>query len=646
MEVTTKRTRPAIVVLICALLGAAVFLALYGIPVLNPAYTDWLMDGGGLSRGYLGFRLFQSADWQFPPGMMGSLGYPQQASIATTDSVPLLALAGKLVSLVYDGPFQYFGIWALLCFVLQGVFGGLICLGITRSSWQAVLGSLAFLLSPVLWQNTFFSAGLAGHWVILAALLPLVYRRESAAKGRQHVAYWGLLGALSIGIHAQLALICGILCMGYCVYGVVNTGQRGKLAPLGVFLGAAVLIGWALGMFSSGGIGDIRLFGIRFSGLWDAHNYSRILTNLTNPGDYQYAGFAYVGFGVLAVFALALVWQVRSAFSREGNGKALLGDIWARRADVAAYGSILLACILLGLSQPVVYLIMLLALSVLAHKMSRRLMSAALVCCLCLQVYDVSAVFQIKRMHYNQTMRYAQADETPDWDALLQGDNWSTVGASPGVLESVHLAPLAEAIAQSGQTLNTLSYASASQEHGWEQTLGNPQQDMMFVFTAEELLDEAVFQSVFANVGYLYQWNELVVGFVRPTLLPTPQIFGVEDIAYLYRYPIGKNMHLRSGEDIGGIRYIYPGGLSYGPYLTLEPGQYALRITGERLDEAAIRFTLDEGAMEPAETSSRPTERVYHLDVTEAVTKLEILIENNTAQPLLFDGMTVTQLGA
>lgn len=633
--------------LAAALAGVALFLALYGSHVLNPAYTDWLMDGGSLSKGFLGWRLFESTDWQFPPGLMATLGYPQQAPVTATDSVPLLAVAAKLLSFLYDGQLQYFGWWALACFLLQGVFGGLIALRVTRSAWQALLGSLLFLLSPVLWQNTFFSAGLAGHWVLLAGLALLVCRRELSEKGRLPSVLWGILGAVSMSVHSELALVCGIFCVGYCVYAVMQSGQWGKSLPFGIFLLTSMIVGWALGVFSQQGSAlDIRFFGVSLWALWDPYNYSTVLRNLSTPGDYQYAGFAYLGFGALMLCALALVWWVRPYFGHPGTGmaKALWADIQAHRASVAAFAAVGLACVMLGLSQPIVYLLMLLALSVLANMMSRKLLAVVLACCLCLQVYDASTIFQARRMHYDRTFSYAPMAGQEEWAALLQNDAWSTVLVSPAVVESVHLAPLVQTVAQSGKTLNTLSYTSPIEYQGWESAVAAPQEDMVFVLTAAELLETGRFKSVFAKIGYLYQWDELVLGFVKPTLLPFPQLLRAADISYLSRYPIGKNEHLRGGEDIGGIRYIYPGGLSYGPYLDLAVGQYELRVTGERLDEARVSFTSQKGTLEPSEVLSLPTERIYRLNVSAAVVDFEILIENGTSQPLSFGSLTVTQL--
>lgn len=540
-------------------------------------------------------------------------------------------------------PFQYFGWWGLACFLLQGLFGALLCLRVTRSSVQAFLSSLLFIVSPVLWQGTFSSAGVAGHWVLLAALLPLIYRRQFAARTRFPFFVWILLGAFSIGIHWRLTLICAIFCIGYCLYAALESRQWSKFLScldfgLGVFIS-----GYLLGVFSGGVTFDLRLFGVPYNALWDARNYSSLLRNVSSAGDQAYAGFAFLGFGVLLLGVLALVWLIKPLFSRKRKIQPLVHAVQTHRADIAALGFVGVACVVLGLAQPVAYLATVAAVAVLARKMSRRLVSAVLACCLCWQMFDTSTVFQARRIHYSQESRNTSAAEISEWASFLQNDAWSAVALSPAVCESVCLAPLAESVVQSGRSLGALSYASASTLQEWEDALLNPRGDTVFVFTAEEMLDETYLGEVLSHLHYLYQWDGLIVGFAMPTLLPYQPILGMEDISLSYYYPIGESIHLREGEDIGGVRYIYAGGLSYGPYLTLEAGQYQLRVTGQELDEAKFSFTYAEGAIETQETLSSPTAREYQIDVSEAVSRLEVLIQNDTSHMLSFDAMTVTQ---
>lgn len=119
MKRYTKSTY-IVVPLLSALLGAAIFLRIYGWQVLVPTYTDWLTMGvADLSQHYLGWCFYRNSPWLLPIGMMNTLPYPFVASIIFSDSIPVMAVLFKLLSPVLPQSFQYFGIWGLLCFMLQ-----------------------------------------------------------------------------------------------------------------------------------------------------------------------------------------------------------------------------------------------------------------------------------------------------------------------------------------------------------------------------------------------------------------------------------------------------------------------------------------------------------------------------------------------
>lgn len=122
-EVGMKRTFVNSKYLVCtisALLGAVVFICLYGVKILNPTYVEWLYNGRDLMQHYLGWEFFRKSDWMFPIGLTDQLSYPSGTSVIFTDSIPIFAVLFKLFSPIMSEKFQYFGIWGILCFILQG----------------------------------------------------------------------------------------------------------------------------------------------------------------------------------------------------------------------------------------------------------------------------------------------------------------------------------------------------------------------------------------------------------------------------------------------------------------------------------------------------------------------------------------------
>lgn len=108
--------------LLIAVLAIIIFISMYGIHVINPLYTDWLLSGGDLSQHYLGWRAYRNSSWSFPIGMVDVLAYPMKTSVIFTDSIPIMAVLFKIISPLLPDNFQYFGIWGVLCIILQMAF--------------------------------------------------------------------------------------------------------------------------------------------------------------------------------------------------------------------------------------------------------------------------------------------------------------------------------------------------------------------------------------------------------------------------------------------------------------------------------------------------------------------------------------------
>ena len=106
------------------------FLAYWFVTRFNgfwPLHTNWLFnvrDGNvDASANYLGWEFFRHDSLlQWPIGKISTVGPAGGSSVAMTDSLPLLAILFKPFTFWFDTPFQYFGIWIFVCFILQAVF--------------------------------------------------------------------------------------------------------------------------------------------------------------------------------------------------------------------------------------------------------------------------------------------------------------------------------------------------------------------------------------------------------------------------------------------------------------------------------------------------------------------------------------------
>ena len=122
---TALTARPALAALAIAL-GIGNALLLLGPEPLDPRYIEWIY--GDNATYYMGWALYrQDHHLTFPLAFTERIGYPVGASIAMMDAIPLLAIVLRPLSPLLSDPFQYLGLYTLLCFVLQAYFGFSLC---------------------------------------------------------------------------------------------------------------------------------------------------------------------------------------------------------------------------------------------------------------------------------------------------------------------------------------------------------------------------------------------------------------------------------------------------------------------------------------------------------------------------------------
>ena len=291
-----------------ALLGALVFVALYGVRVLDPTCVDWILNNPSPdpSQHYLGWAFFRNSTVRLPyVGANYSVIYPYRTSILFTDSITLLALLGKLFSPILPARFQYFGWWGLLCYALQGGLAQAILArlggvrpGQTARAWASVAGAGVLVLFPALTVRMFAHTALAGNWLVLLAiwlwlrcdaLLPTTWRACLA---------WAGMGVLCAGIHLYYLPMVGIVLVGYAVRrGLQKRGVAAVLLPVVCFCAAALAELLLLGAFAS-----------NFAGYSNGYLNGADLANLMVPGlAASWEQNVYIGLGAVAALVLAVV---------------------------------------------------------------------------------------------------------------------------------------------------------------------------------------------------------------------------------------------------------------------------------------------------------------------------------------------------
>lgn len=305
---------------IASLLGGLTFILIYGFYILNPFYTDWLMNGGDLTQHYLGWEFFRKSDWFFPIGLTDQLAYPVKSSVIFTDSIPLFAIVFKVLLAGTEKRFQYFGLFGLCCFMLQGYWAARILQRWLKDKWQVLLGSLFFILSPIVIFRMYYHTALAAHWLILVSIYLCVVHADNYKNLLKTSVQWGIVGVLIGSIHLYFVPMCAMLLGGYVLYSFV---EEKKIKIRYVLPGMSFLIGlfgtvWLLGGFSSGidsGSSDsLGYYSFNLNGFWNPIGYSKVMKWLDVYREGQYEGFAYLGLGVIillfvSIISIAVTWK-------------------------------------------------------------------------------------------------------------------------------------------------------------------------------------------------------------------------------------------------------------------------------------------------------------------------------------------------
>ena len=237
---------PFSVYLIPLLIGITTFFYGVGPIPLNPEKIAWLNSFDFL-QSYLGWEFFRQSPWGFPIGMNLNYGLDLGNSIVYSDSIPILAIFFKIIAFILPLNFQYFGIWLLMCFILQAILTWKI---VSLFSSKLIFNSLTtaiILSSPlIIWQLHIWHLALAGHFIILAALL-----LNLVSDYKNHIRNWIALISLSLLVHFYLFIIVFILWIAnlFDRFSCRQIKIRAAFIEVLLTLVVIILISWQAGYF-------------------------------------------------------------------------------------------------------------------------------------------------------------------------------------------------------------------------------------------------------------------------------------------------------------------------------------------------------------------------------------------------------------
>jgi Family of unknown function (DUF6311) len=248
---------------ICLLIACIVLVILVAILAVV-SFPQGFLDGSAAFWRYpildyaqhtIGGRYFIADAWRWPLLIVPDLGTPPGTNIGLTDSIPIAAMAVKLLRGWYGYERPYLPMWIVLCYLLQGPACAiaLYVLGV-RHVAALVLGGLIAVFTPILLFR-FAHAALCAQFLLLLALALHLYVARATSRRVNLVHYLPLL-LLALLVHIYLfamlfAIMLASLLQGLWTERLTIPAALAQLAIMALVIGVVM---WACGYFDLGPI--------------------------------------------------------------------------------------------------------------------------------------------------------------------------------------------------------------------------------------------------------------------------------------------------------------------------------------------------------------------------------------------------------
>jgi hypothetical protein len=483
--------------------------------------------------------MFRNSAWHFPLGLMDNIVYPFKESIIYTDSIPLFALFFKALSPVLPQNFQYFGIFGLTVYFLQGAVAALVLQKICKNSFYSVLGSMFFIFSTTMMQRIYGHTSLAAHFIILLciyACMPAVKRSP-----RSNILVWSALFALSASIHIYFIPVVFIFLISALAKDFWEDRLiRDKIIVTAVSITTCLAVMFVLGAFyshvgySGGGVGEASM---NLNSLFNPQGTSRFIKDLPLATKWLFEGYGYLGLGVLLGCLLLFAYLLKS-----GNGLKNVFQNMEYKRNAVLISAVFLFFLMFAISPVItfnskilfryyipginhvwsifrstgryvwvlMYIVMFLMIWTIKKQFGAKKGFLILCALLAIQYIDLKDYFSGKGDSFKSKVRWETPLISPEWSALAENKKHIVF-----LQRHVNLYPLLDFAARRALTVNDI-YLARKNEKQIEQFknkekerihAGGADKNTIYVFETEDeaekyrgMLDISVIDGIIAGV--------------------------------------------------------------------------------------------------------------------------------------------------
>lgn len=291
-------------------LATAYFFGFFPLDFLLGRSSFWLAENQDITQYCAGFNAFFGEPWGLPLLRIDSLNYPRGTLVTFVDGIPLFSLLLKALVPKSFFPFNPFGWWVGLCYLLQGVGAWWILREARLRSWTALVGLTLLLLMFPAFTFRLGHTSLVSQWLILFGFALYV---RSGRLERPSMVGWGLLLLGAFYINIYLCAMCFVL---FCAdllrfWKTLSLGRLlcfGALPFLLIFSTALVTM-YPLPPGSGSGDAGFGFYSMNLIAPFWGGRFLPCPLPLGTAG--QGEGYNYVGLGVLLLVFVAGMFRLR-----------------------------------------------------------------------------------------------------------------------------------------------------------------------------------------------------------------------------------------------------------------------------------------------------------------------------------------------